>query len=347
MSDTAVVIMAGGRGTRFWPASTVTRPKQFLALTSGGEKTLLRETIERSLLLTGAGNVYVVSGMDHEARVREICSPEIPADNILLEPAGRNTAACIGWAATVLRSRSGGGSPPVMVVLPSDHRVEPVEEFVRTVRSAVDTAADGWLVTIGVPPSRPATGYGYLEMGEPVSPVAFRVERFREKPPLEEAERMCRAGSFLWNAGMFVWRTDRILEEIEAHIPVLGSGLSRLEDPGWTPEAVYEALPSVSVDYGVMEKAARVALVRASFDWDDLGDWPSARRAGVTRGESLLVDSKDVTVWCEDGSLTVVLGVSGISVVRTGGVTLVMSDSDSQRLREIVRAIEETRPDLV
>ena len=339
--DLAVVIMAGGRGTRFWPASTRKSPKQFLALAGG--RSLLGDTVERALGLAPAGRVFVVASQAHRVLVEESV-PELPGENILFEPEGRNTAPCIGWAASILSERL---DDPVMAVLPSDHMIRDVDGFVSTVREGAGLAGDGWLVTIGITPTRAATGYGYLEVGEPVGGNASAVRSFREKPDVDTATCYLESGKHLWNAGMFIWRASRILEEIAIHIPELSVALDLIGRNASPEPGLYSSLPSVSIDYGVMEKAAKVAVLPARFDWDDLGDWPSIRRAGVARGRALAVDADDVTLWCEDGSLTVLLGMKGVSVVRTSGVTLVMSDEYSQKLREVVRKLEEDSPDLV
>jgi mannose-1-phosphate guanylyltransferase len=336
------VIMAGGRGTRFWPASTSGMPKQFLELFGGAS--MLQLAASRMEAVCPRDRIIVVTGSRYEDLVRGQL-PWILPGNLMLEPSGRNTAPCIGWAATILRERGFGDG--IMAVVASDHRIEPVSGFAETMESAVGTAADGWLVTIGVKPDRPATGYGYIEAGEAIGNGAVRVVRFVEKPDAATAASYAGSGRFYWNSGMFVWRTDRILEEISTHLPGLYSGLERLGGTTSPPSGLYSALESVSVDYGVMEKADRVAMVPAGFEWDDVGDWPGSRRARVGRGEVMSVGSRDCTVWSEDGRLTVLLGVEGISVVQTDRVTLVMDDSMSQDLRDVVRRLEEERPDLV
>jgi len=344
MSDTGVigVIMAGGRGTRFWPASTAGKPKQFLRLL--GQRSMLQLTADRLEHICGRDRIIVVSSSRHGDLVREQL-PWLPKENLLLEPSGRNTAACIGWTAETLLKR--GMSDSVMVVVASDHRIKPVSGFVSTMEVAIALAEQGWLVTIGIEPLRAATGYGYLEEGESLGDGAWRVSRFREKPDKETAEEYVRSGKFYWNSGMFVWRVDRILDEIGRHIPDLLDGLAAISGQISPPLNRYDALPSVSIDCGVMEKADRVLMVRARFEWDDVGDWPGSRRAGVSRGDLISVDSDDFTVWNEGGSLTVLMGVHGITVVETDLVTLVMSDEHSQDLREFVGRMEEERPDLI
>jgi mannose-1-phosphate guanylyltransferase len=335
------VILAGGRGTRFWPLSTSRMPKQFLKLAGAG--TMLQETAGRFQGLCGREHIMVVTGADHAGTVMEQL-PWIQGENLLLEPVGRNTAPCIGWAARTLVERGKGSA--LMAVVPSDHVIDDPAGFRETVRIASAPAMEGKLVTIGIPPDSPATGYGYLHTGACSPGVVCNVRAFREKPDLETATRYLESREYLWNAGMFIWRADVIMKQISAHLPELARGLSFIE-PGTRPDTgTFGSLESVSIDFGVMEKAGDVVAVPALFGWNDIGDWPSARRCGVGRGEVLSFDSENTTVWNE-GKLTVLLGVSGISVVETEGVTLVMSDEYSQRLKEVVDEMEDLHPELL
>jgi mannose-1-phosphate guanylyltransferase len=343
MSDASLstVIMAGGRGTRFWPVSTKKRPKQFLDLL--GEMTMLQLTAERARAVSGAEEVYVVAGSDHAGLVWAQL-PWLPTANLLLEPVGRNTAACIAWSASVLAARGRGSGP--MLVVPSDHRVADTEGFAQTVSDALPAAMDGWLTTIGIRPDRPATGYGYLRRGERVGGAAWRVDLFREKPDAETARSYLESGEYLWNAGMFLWRVDRVREELRRHLPQVAESAESLSEQTAPAMEEYAGIRSVSIDYGVMERADRVAMVEARFDWDDVGDWIAARRVGAGRGRVMEVESGDCTVW-NPKRLTVLLGVSGLSVVETDRATLVMSDGYAQRLKEVVARLEREEPDLV
>lgn len=333
--------MAGGRGTRFWPVSTRKLPKQFLCLT--GDRTMLQETALRFEGLCGHGEIMVVTGGDHRKIVQEQL-PWIMEENLLLEPSGRNTAACIGWAARTLVDRGRGSD--LMVVVPSDHIIDKPEGFRNTLLKAAEPAADGKLVTIGITPDRPATGYGYLEKGKSFGKGVYEVSSFSEKPDLEKAEEYLESGNYLWNAGMFIWRADVIMDKITGYLPGLSEGLWKL-DPGTCPDPEqYDALQAVSIDFGVMEKADNVVMVPAEFGWNDIGDWPSARRCGVGRGEVFAMDSENTTVW-NGGKLTVLLGVSNVSVVETDSATLIMSDEYSQKLRDFVAELEDEKPDLV
>jgi mannose-1-phosphate guanylyltransferase len=335
------VIMAGGKGTRFWPVSTSSKPKQFLELFGGAS--MLQLTASRLEKICPRDRILVVTGGKYSELVRDQM-PWLPRENLLQEPSGRNTAACIGWAASVLSERGYGDS--VMSVVASDHMIEPLSGFVTTMASAADLALEGWLVTIGIRPNRPATGYGYLEAGCPLGNKSWEVSRFVEKPDAVSAALYLDTGRYFWNSGMFIWKTDRILAELGMHLPDLRSGLDQLASTTEPPPGSYDTLPSISIDCGVMEKADRVAMVEALFDWDDIGDWPGSRRAGVRRGEVISADSHDCTVWSDGDRLTVLMGVENLSVVQTDRVTLVMSDDQSQALRDLVRKIEEERPDL-
>lgn len=335
------VIMAGGRGTRFWPASVCRRPKQFMDLLGGG--TMLQLTRDRFRNLTDPSGIMVVTGFDYRDTVVEQL-PGIRVDNILLEPVGRNTAACIGWAAETLRRR--GYEDSIMAVAASDHMIQPVEGFERTMGKARELAEEGHLCTIGIPPSHPATGYGYLKRGEKTGP-GWKVREFREKPNRETAEAYLDSGDYFWNSGMFIWRVCSFLQELEKHMPTLYSALAGMADTTTPSMEVYGNLESQSVDYGVMEKTGRAVMVSAEFSWNDIGDWPGAREAGVERGDKLLVDSSDALVYDETGRLTVVVGLSGISVVTTDKATLVMADEGSQKIREIVDRLALEKPEMV
>ncbi|HOP26353.1 MAG TPA: sugar phosphate nucleotidyltransferase [Candidatus Sabulitectum sp.] len=340
-SELFPVIMAGGRGTRFWPASVKRRPKQFMDLLGGG--TMIQLTAARFMGLAEQNNVMVVTGAEHGETVLEQM-PWIARENLLLEPAGRNTAPCIGWAAETLRRRGLGHC--IMIIAASDHMISPVQGFRNTLEKAVKLAEEGCLCTIGIPPDHPATGYGYIRRGKAKEP-GWTIRSFTEKPDLQTAADYLRSGEYLWNSGMFVWKADAFLHELEKHMPGLYRDLVKLPDTTAPSLEVYGALDAISVDYGVMEKTSLGVMVEAEFSWSDIGDWPGARKAGVKRGESMLIDSDDVLVYDETGRLTVVVGLKGASVVSTDRVTLVMADSDSQSIRDVVKELEESRPELV
>lgn len=333
--------MAGGRGTRFWPASTKARPKQFMNLLGGG--TMLQKTAARFANISGPEGVLVVTGADHKT-IAANQLPLLPQSNLLLEPVGRNTAACIGWAAETLKRRGFGES--VMIVAASDHKIEPVDGFEKTMKNAVALAEKGYLCTIGITPHNPATGYGYLQTGEEIHPGS-RVKSFREKPDAATAAEYLKSGDYLWNSGMFIWRVDSFLEEFKKHMPGLYNDIQQLPDTTSPSLEKYSALESQSIDYGVMEKTDKAVVVPALFHWSDIGDWPGARGAGVSKGQSLVINSENTLVFDETGRLTVVIGLDNVSVVSTDKAILVMSDSSAQKIKEVVSGLEQSRPDLI
>lgn len=333
-SEVYGVIMAGGRGTRFWPVSTSECPKQFLDLT--GDGTMLQKTASRFDGICPQSRIIVVTGVKYKKLVMEQL-PWLLPENLLLEPSGKNTAPCIGWAAGIIGKRS--GSSAIMTVVPSDHVIETDKEFRKTIEIAIKGASKGVLVTIGIKPSRPATGYGYIRKGKSLGDTLFEVEEFREKPDIETAERFVRSCEYFWNAGMFVWQAGTILEEMSEYMPKLSGKLKRFYEKTSPTVSVWKSLEPESIDYGILEKSGKVAVLPASFAWDDIGDWPSARRCGIGRGRIVSIDSGDVTVWNE-GKLTVLLGVSGLSVIETDDATLIMSDDYSQKLKHTVQEIE-------
>lgn len=334
------VVMAGGRGTRFWPASVQSRPKQFMELI--GEGTMIQVTAGRFRNISSPDNVMVVTGAEHSDTVMKQL-PLLSRKNLLLEPVGRNTAACIGWAAETLRRR--GMASAVMVVAASDHLIQPVDGFERTIAGAVELAEQGYLCTIGIPPDHPATGYGYLQKGHEITP-GWKVKTFREKPDAETARKYISSGDFLWNSGMFVWKVSVFLEELGRYMPDLLAALENMDDSTAPPVEVYGALESQSIDYGVMEKTERAVAVPAQFSWSDIGDWPGARKAGVSLGETLEMECSNTLVFDETGKLTVLVGVKNITVVTTDRVTLVMADEYSQKIKSVVQKLDMERPEL-
>lgn len=344
MSRLHSVIMAGGRGTRFWPASRESRPKQFLAV--GGEDSLLRLTGKRLLPLSGEERTWVVTNAAHVDLAGEHL-PELPAARIVGEPAGRNTAPCIGLAAAlVLRDDPNG----ILLVAPADHWIGDEEEFRRAVRVAADVAErERALVTFGVRPTSPDTGYGYIEAGDAVSDEVFRVAHFREKPDLPTAQRFLASGRHYWNAGIFVWRADVFLDELAKHHPDMAAGcreIAAAEDFGARLDAVYPELTSISVDYAVLEKASRVFMLAAAFPWSDVGTWdalaevlPANGDGNVTEGDALTVDSSGCLV--RSGSrFTAVVGAKDLLVVDMPDALLVCPKDRAQDVKKIVEALE-------
>ena len=343
------VIMAGGQGTRFWPLSRKRLPKQFLQI--AGEQTMLQETAGRLRPLFDPQDVYVVCSHEYSLEVRSQL-PDLADDQVIIEPVPRSTAPCIGLAAVRLRRRF---PDEVMAVLPADHVISDLEEFHRVLGGARELAKDGWLVTFGIEPSHPASGYGYVMRGESLGEflgcAAHRVASFTEKPSRQRAEEFLKHGSYYWNSGMFMWSIDGILAEIDNHMPELGEALRRLEQlEPQSSEAVelYSQLSSVSVDYGVMEKSHKVAMFPCRLGWNDVGNWRALEQVqgrdsrGITTSDPHLnIDSRDCILVTSDGKLGVLVGVENLVVVETPDAVLVCARDRTEDVKKVVAMLEE------
>ncbi len=332
--------MAGGSGTRFWPMSRASRPKQLLPLL--GAQPLVRETIERLSPLLPPERVFIITGeaqADAVAKAAEILPPE----NIISEPVGRDTAPCVGLAATFLEWRDPGS---IFCCLPADHFIGDIGRFHAALEHSRDLAAGDKLVTLGVPPTRPETGYGYIQAdGE-------RVVSFHEKPDEAKAREFMAAGDYFWNSGIFVWKSATILKEIGAHLPEHGARLKTIGEALGTnslPDVLareFGKMTRISIDYGVMEKAKSVAMVRADFGWDDLGSWISAASyrekdgdGNVVEGSTAAVDTKDSIIFSEDNHLVATLGVEDLVVVHTKDATLICPKDRAADLKKLIEAM--------
>lgn len=353
-----VCILAGGSGTRLWPASNSRRPKQFIPVHEG--KSLLLLTVERALAL-GTGDLFIVTLDEQIDSVAEECAKlSVGKERIKLvaEPAPRNTAPAIAAAATILRNNH--RSDETMAVLPSDHLITPTEAFAADMKAAASLASRGFLVTFGIHPSRPETGYGYIEAGEAVEGGRL-VRRFREKPDLGTAEAFCRSGDFFWNSGMFCFRIDRFFEELEAGRADIAEVFSSIEvrepsqrlsgmdlffrDPD--VKEAYGRSPKESVDYAVMEKCRRTAMVEASFIWNDIGSWDELSQvidndleiSEQEGGKAIAIASEGCFVHSD---LPVALcGVDDLIVVQENGVLLVCKKGEGQLVKKAVETFRE------
>ena len=351
------VILAGGRGERFWPWSRKGRPKQLLPITGTG--TMLEETVERILPLIPEERILLMTGQELAGVIAKEC-PRLQNIRIVAEPKGRNTAAAIGLGAIMLREED---PQAVMAVLSADHQITPQEQFLKTLTTAAQCVREeDLLVTFGIPPTRPETGYGYIELGSKLScgkgGDVYQVKEFKEKPSRMVAQQFYLDREHLWNSGMFVWKVDTILEAMAAHMPQLSEGLEMVagaplgSEREKAIEDLYDRIDAVSIDYGVMEKADNVVVVQGDFRWDDVGTWSSLRRVHkpdengiVTIGGSLAVDSYDCILAGEGPGLIATLGVSDLIIVRTERCVLVAHASRAQDVRQVVEKLA-GRPEL-
>jgi mannose-1-phosphate guanylyltransferase / mannose-6-phosphate isomerase len=347
------VILAGGSGTRFWPLSRELYPKQLLKVLT--DRTLIQETVRRVIPLIPADRVLVVTGALHAEAVRfQLAALGVPKTNILVEPIGRNTGPAIGWAAEVIRRRDPEG---IMLIMPSDHIISTGDEFIRSVELAVKVAGEKWLVTFGIKPIRPETGYGYIQarpkssLGSQDDLTAMGVARFVEKPDLTTAKRYLRSGKFYWNSGIFIWRADAILKEMAALLPLLSAGLTRLglaldsPDEARATEEFYREAESISIDYGVLQKTGRAAVIPAPFRWSDIGNWSSLDEvadkdeAGNIRiGQIVDLGSRGSILYGEQ-RLVATIGLNDMVVVDTADATLVCPKDRTQDVKQLVELL--------
>lgn len=341
------VVMAGGAGTRFWPRSRSQLPKQFLPIAT--QRSMLQDTVARVCPPVRSDRVLVVTGQRHAALARRQLR-EVNGARLLVEPIGRNTGPAIALAALDLARRD---PTSLMFVLPADHAIPNVAPFrADLARAATIAERTGALVTLGIPPTHPETGFGYIEPGKPIpeGPGDARwVSRFIEKPQLPRARQLLRGGRALWNAGIFVWRVDAIVAALRAHLPNVVAPLEHALDRG-TPSALraaYAAIPSISIDYGVLEHARQVAVVRATFRWSDVGSWAAVEpfwqqpgEANAARGRVIAVDARGCVVDSPD-RLVALLGVENLVVVDTKDAILVCPKDRAQDLRHVVDALRE------
>ena len=351
------VIMAGGIGSRFWPRSRQAEPKQYLRVCN--DSSLIQNTVERLEGFVPPERCLIVTNKRYMEKTREQL-PQIPVENILAEPVSRNTAPCIAYAAARLQSVDPDAT---MIVLPADHLIRDVEEFHRVLRAAADEAQrSGALGTIGIKPTHPATGYGYIQYDDSEGaasedPQAYPVRTFAEKPDPATAERFLDSGDFLWNSGMFIWRADAILEELEEHQPEIHSLFQPVVEAAGThaeEDAVAHAFqhsPHISIDYGVMEEAEHVFVVPGSFGWNDVGDWQAVYMlsdkddlGNAIDGNVIVQDSSRNLVEADD-RLVVLVGVHDKVVVDTDDAVLICNRENTQQVKKIVEYLRSRQLD--
>ena len=344
----SVVIMAGGKGERFWPKSRTNLPKQFLSLTNDG-KSMIQHTVERLEGLVELENVYVVTNKLYEDLIVEHI-PNLPLENIIIEPEAKNTAPCIGLAAIYIAKKNPESK---MIVLPSDHLIKFNEIFLDTLRSALEVVEDdGNIVTIGITPNYPETGYGYINFKKGVSPHeitnAYEVLRFVEKPDLERAKQYLTSGEYLWNSGMFIWKVSTILKCFEDFLPEIYTGLKEIETTIYTEKyleilkKVFSEIPSESIDYGIMEKAKNIYVIPGNFGWDDVGSWLSLERINNTNQDGNIISGNVVTVKTKNSiiqgskKLIATIGLEDIIIVDTDDALLICNKDNTQEVKEVI-----------
>lgn len=349
--------MAGGVGERFWPQSRRRKPKQLINLTGGGS--MISLTVDRARWVSKPEEIFIVTVADQKEAIAAEVGRVLPVENIIGEPVGRNTAPSVGLAALVIKDRY--GDIP-FVVLPADHVVEGRERYESIVRGAERYAGrNDCLLTFGIKPTRPETGYGYVEAGDALAEgdglKFFNAKSFREKPSEDQAKRFLELGSFFWNSGMFCWRPVTVLEAIAEHIPDLWAVLSDIGSRmGTTPleevlKSAYARAPSISIDYGVMEKADNVVVLESDFYWNDVGNWESIRdiyphddQGNVLVGDHMLIDGAGNTIFSPDRSVGVI-GLNDVVIVDGGDSILVCSRDRTQQVRDMVDSMRKKGKD--
>ena len=347
MNNLYAVVLAGGRGERFWPKSRSNMPKQLLTLT--GQSSMLAETLNRVGSLVPVERQWVVTGEDLVKSIEKI---GIVGPKLIGEPTGRNTAPAIAVAAAEIAKEN---PEAVMMVLPSDHFIKDVPKFRQALEQGAILARLGYLVTIGITPDRPETGYGYIERGEMLpdcSIPCFVVKSFREKPDYLTANNFLKSGYFYWNGGIFVWKAKTILEQIEKHLPELYKKLKAWQKAGGLSAGqeifaeFYREVEKTSIDYGVMEKAEKVVVIKGDFGWDDLGSWEAVERfhprdqhQNVLVGNCLAIESQNNLVYSDDG-MVAALGLKDIIIVQSQGAVLVCHRSKVQEVRKVIEELK-------
>lgn len=349
------VIMAGGSGTRFWPRSTKAHPKQFLNIF--GDRTMLQTTVDRIGQLIDADRVWVITNERYVELVQEQL-PNLPSENIVGEPVAKNTAPCVALAAALIQEQDPDGT---MVVLPADHQIEEPDTFISILQTAAAKAeVEGSLVTIGINPKHPETGYGYIEFDKSSSESfegreVKKVHQFREKPDLKTAEEFITSGNFLWNSGMFIWKAATILNKFDQLLPEVQKQLDTLTPAIGTDnqkEAInqfYHNCPSISIDYGIMEQAESVYVVPGSFGWNDVGSWSAVYELRSKDDHENVIQTNQAAVTNASGNLihsnsdkmVALVGVDNVAVVETDDAILVCNLNEAQGVKQIVKQLED------
>ncbi len=355
------IVLAGGVGTRLWPRSRNNHPKQLISLIS--QNSLLQETITRLGKLMPFENIVIVTGENHAGMVKEQIS-QVPSANILTEPAGRGTAPAIGLGLLQIKhlARAAGEKDPVIGSFHADHVITRVGEFCRVVKAAEKVAEEGYIVTLGIKPDSPHTGYGYIQYGEKLEEIeglpVYRVGRFVEKPPLATAEEYVASGNYSWNSGMFLWQLSVIMEEYQSYLPRLCSELEEIEklkgfqDKEAQISGIWNGIKSETIDVGIAEKSSRMAVLPADIGWNDVGDWSavahlmtlnsSDETGNAVSGQHLGFGTKNSLIYCSNpDKLIATIGLEDLIVVDTGDVLMVARRSQNQDVKKIVEKLKQ------
>jgi mannose-1-phosphate guanylyltransferase/mannose-6-phosphate isomerase len=344
------VILAGGVGSRFWPFSRELEPKQLMKII--GEKSLLQATVERVRGMITPSNIYVITNSIHFYEVKaQLSRLDIPDDNIILEPMGKNTAPAIGLAAKLIAQTD---PEAVLVVLPADHHIKDLPQFRHTLKHAIQAANEGKLATIGIKPVAPATGYGYIKVKGQSSKVkgggqrqkVYAVERFLEKPNLNNAKKYVKDKKFYWNSGMFVWKAKVFLEELKRYLPGLHRSLNSIH-VAKDIERVWPKIKAISVDYGIMERSKKIALVPAKFYWTDLGSWdsleeffPKDKSGNILSPDTLALNCRGVGVFSRGNRLICAVGAKDLVVADTPDALLICDRNKTQEVKNLVSMLK-------
>ncbi|MEK0313654.1 mannose-1-phosphate guanylyltransferase [Cohnella sp. 56] len=345
------VIMAGGKGERFWPKSRTHLPKQFLNIS--GNKSMIQQAVARLERLMDISRIFIVTNESY-AELISMQIPHLPASNIIIEPIGRNTGPCIALASMIVEQQYPDST---MIVLPSDHIIKDEGEFITILEAATRVAAQQEnIVTLGITPTSPETGYGYIkrteDMWESLSTPVYKVNQFVEKPDLETAKEYVEAGDFYWNSGIFIWKTTTVRRKIQQYMPEIEAVLKEIEPSlgtPWESEEIrqkFVLMPDQSVDYGIMEKADNIYVVPCQLGWDDVGSWTALDRidnrdddGNVIRGNILNIDTKNCIIESNDGKLIATLGIEDLIVVDTEDVTLICTKDKAQEVKKLLKEL--------
>jgi mannose-1-phosphate guanylyltransferase len=350
--DIRAVIIAGGAGTRFWPLSRNKKPKQFLSIVS--DKTMIEETVHRLLTKVPLNNIYTIANFEQTQVIKSLL-PNLPQENLLVEPQGRNTAPSLMLATAWIYLQN---PKALLAALPADHLIKDAPLFLKKLEAGATAAARGEnLITFGIPPAYPETGYGYIRFS-PEKPATFldepffSVQEFKEKPEYEQAKNYLEEGNYFWNSGMFIWQADIFVQKLEKHAPSMFIYWKKILDALTNKEetriaSIFEEIPSISIDYALMEKAEGVLMGKGNFGWSDVGAWssladlwPQDNQGNALRGESIILDSQNCLLY-NPHKLTALIGVKDIVVVDTEDALLITQKNMDQKVKDIVEKIKQ------